>query len=460
MTFGATLFLIAAAASLLLLPRRWAPLPLLAGACYMTLGQGIAVGPFNFPVIRLLLLVGFVRILVRSERPAGGLAGMDWLMLLWAAWALVASAFHTEFSATLVNRLGMVYNTLGVYFLIRCLCQDQEDVVRLVKMTAILLFPVALAMLNEQLTQQNLFAVFGGVPDEPEIRNERLRAQGPFAHSILAGTVGAVSAPLMIGIWRRHPRVAKMGLAACLLMVFASASSGPIMSVIFGAFALLLWRWRHFTRQMQIAAVVGYILLEIVMNAPAYYLIARIDLTGSSTSWHRARLIQSGLEHLNEWWLAGTDYTRHWMPHGVLWSEDHADITNHYLAQGVKGGLPLMLLFIAFLWCGFRYVGQTLGFRKDAPVDEQFLIWALGASLFAHAATCTSVAYFDQSFLFLYSTLAGIVSMRMAARSEAEARQSPEFIDLETQNEHSALAEDVPSNPVVRPSGGTAPVVG
>lgn len=421
MTLPAILFLLFFGAALFGLPRRWAALPLLAGACYMTLGQAIEFGPFNFYVVRLLLLVGFIRVLVRRERPAGGLAGMDWLMILWGGWALAASAFHAEFSSALVNRLGMTYNTLGVYFLIRCFCQDHEDVVRLIKMTAILLVPVALEMALEHLTQHNLFAALGGVPAEPEIRNGRLRAQGPFAHSILAGTVGAVCAPLMVGLWRRHSWVAKMGLAACLLMVFASASSGPLMSVIFGAVALLFWRWRRYTRQLGIAAVIGYILLDLVMKAPAYYLIARVDLVGGSTGYHRARLIQAAAENLNEWWFAGTDYTRHWMPYGVPWSEDHADITNHYLAQGVRGGLPLMLLFILILWAGFRYVGQALRLNQEALGQDQFLPWTLGASLLAHAATCTSVAYFDQSFLFLYSALAMAGSLRQAAQPSVES---------------------------------------
>jgi len=31
----------------------------------------------------------------------------------------------------------------------------------------------------------------------------------------------------------------------------------------------------------------------------------KIDLTGSSTGWHRAELIDSALRHFNEWWLVG-----------------------------------------------------------------------------------------------------------------------------------------------------------
>ena len=95
------------------------------------------------------------------------------------------------------------------------------------------------------------------------------------------------------------------------------------------------------------------------MKAPAYYLLARIDLTGSSTSWHRAALIDMALGHLSEWWAFGTDHTRHWMPYGVPWSDNHSDITNYYISMGVNGGLPLMLLFIAILAKAF-YAGRWL----------------------------------------------------------------------------------------------------
>ena len=238
MTGLAILFLLVNAIALLALPRRWAPLPLLVGACYMTLGQGVVIGPFHFPVMRLLLLVGIIRVLVRKERLLGGLNSLDWIMLAWAAWAL----FSTLFVQDLIGQLGIVYNTLGIYFLIRAFCQNMDDIVHLLKIMALVLAPVALEMINELLTGHNLFAAFGGVPESVVVRGERLRAQGPFLHAILAGTVGAACLPLMIGIWRTHPRYAKVGLAACLVMVVTSASSGPLMSVIAGIFALVLWR--------------------------------------------------------------------------------------------------------------------------------------------------------------------------------------------------------------------------
>jgi hypothetical protein len=410
MTSISIVFLIVNGLVLLSASRQWAALPLLVGACYIPLGQGVELGPFNLQAIRLLIAIGFVRVILRGECLSFRMNGLDWLMVLWGGWALLCSLFHKDVSGTLVNRLGLVYNGWGIYFLLRIFFRSLEDTIRLCRLTAYLLIPLAVEMFFEQMTGHNLFSVLGGVAELSEVRNGRIRAQGPFAHSILAGTVGAACFPLMIGLWRQYRKTAIAGSIACFLIVLASASSGPIMTTLFAVGAILLWPWRKKLRPFRWAAVLGYIGLDLVMKAPAYYLIARIDLTGSSTSWHRAALIEAALKHFSEWWQAGTDVTRHWMAYGVPWSENHIDITNHYLRMGVDGGLPLMFLFIAVLAKGFSLVGQALRQAGDAPSPSRFMIWVLGASLFSHAATFISVSYYDQIVVFLYLTLAAICS--------------------------------------------------
>jgi hypothetical protein len=430
----AILFVLLNAVALLALPRRWAPLPFLIAACYMTLSQRIDLGPFSFNTIRMLIAAGVARVVMRGERIDGGLNGMDRLILVWAGWMVVSSVFHATTSQgnPLTFRLGLAYDVLGAYFLFRIFVQNIDDVMHFIKLAACVLAPVALEMIQEHVTRRNLFSVFGGVPETCWIREGKLRAQGPFAHPILAGTVGAVCLPMMVGLYRFHARTALIGGLACVSIVFASNSSGPLMSLLFGVGALVLWRWRHLTRQMRIAAVIGYIMLEIVMKDPAYYIIARSNIVGGSTGWHRARLIEMGIAHLNEWWLAGTDHTRHWMPTGVSWSPEHTDITNHYLQYGVVGGLPLMGLFIAAMVAGFRYIGQSLRLFKEKSFEQLFLFWALGAALLTHAATCISVSYFDQSYVFLFLNLAVIGSLRSAVLLQEVAREgSGEEIEIE-----------------------------
>src|SRR4051794_24561678 len=88
--------LIGASISILLLPRRWAALPLLLVACYMVPTQGVHLFSFNFFSVRLIILAGVVRVLLRGERLQKDMNGIDRLMLLWSAWALASSAFHED----------------------------------------------------------------------------------------------------------------------------------------------------------------------------------------------------------------------------------------------------------------------------------------------------------------------------------------------------------------------------
>ena len=270
--------------------------------------------------------------------------------------------------------------------------------------------PLAAEMLYEKMTAHNLFFALGEGPSGSAIREGHIRARGPFAHAILAGSVGAVCIPFMIGIWRQHRKTAIAGIFACTTMVVTSVSSGPILSTIAAIAALYMWRYRQNMRLIRWVAVISYIGLDLVMKAPAYYIIYRFDITRGSTGYHRAALIESALKHINEWWLAGTDSPRHWMPTGVSWSPDHTDITNQYLEQGVVGGLPLMFLFIAIMGMGFSLVGQSLQQGAKLNQESQFMVWAIGASLFTYAVTFISVSFFDQSILFYYFTLAAIGS--------------------------------------------------
>jgi hypothetical protein len=393
-------------------------MPFLVGACYITYGQGIEVGALTFYVIRLLLLGGLIRVIIRREFAGIRLITLDKLMILWGAVAVLSSFGHEDPGSAVVFRLGMLYDYGGTYFLFRVLNRSLDDLRHTIRLAAITLAPVALEMLLERMTGMNRFAGFGGVPEVCQVRNGKIRAQGPFMHPILAGTVGAVCIPLMAALWRRERRLSVLGLGSCVLMVITSGSSGPTMSAIFACGALWFWAKRRHMRALRWGAVGLYAFLDLVMKVPAYYLLARLDLAGGSTGWHRAELINTAIRHFGEWWLVGTDYTRHWMPTGVSWNPNHTDITNQYLTFGVVGGFPLMVLFIAILVTAFKYVGEIIRGNSELPTGDQFFVWALGASLFANAATCVSVSYFDQSFLFLYMTLGAIGAARASLGKE------------------------------------------
>ena len=427
MTPFTVIFLLANAATLLALPRRLALIPLLVGCCYMTVTQQVNIGPITLTVIRILVAVGFVRIIVKGERIAGGICGMDKLMLAWMLWIVISSPLHPGSELPLVFNLGQAFNIGGIYFLLRVFCANQQEFRGIIKFFAWILAPIAIEMASEHFTGRNLFSIFGG---HVQIRDDKFRAVGPFAHAILAGSVGAACFPLMLTIWKENRSSALLGLVSCLLIVGASNSSGPLMSLLFSIIALFLWLRRDWLRYLPWFSLACFIFLSVFMDRPFYYILDSIDLTGSSTGWHRARLIESALDHLDEWWLAGTNFTRHWMPTGVSWNPDHCDITNYYIQMGVWAGLPLVILFISMIWAGFRYIGIMLAESGPACEHEQFIGWCVGAALFAHTATCVSVAYFDQSYIFMFLCMAATASLKMSFMDKVDELKSDHEIGI------------------------------
>lgn len=409
---------------MLVAPRRWAPVPLLIGCCYMTMGQVIKILAFNFPVFRILLGLGLVRVVLRGERIQGRLNAIDKMMIAWGAWIFLASFFHKFAPGSgPVFALGGIYNMWLSYFLLRIWCRNEREMKFLVGAIAILLVPIAITMWIEKTALHNPFAIFGGVLEIPMIREGKVRASGPFAHPILAGTVGATCLPLIASIWRSNRILASLGFGACLAMVFASASSGPMMSLIFGVFALCMWGFRRVARFAVPALFVVYILLSVVMSRPPYYLISYIDLTGGSTGWHRAALMESFLRHFHEWWAFGTEQTRHWMPNATGPSPEHTDITNYYIGIAIGAGLPALLVFLAIVWRAFTWVDIAARTGTGVTSRSGFIAWCLGSALFAHATTAISVAYFDQSVLFLWATISLISSFHSLPQKDAVARR-------------------------------------
>ena len=415
----ALVFFLGCAGALLSVSRKWAPAVLILGCTYMTMGQGIEIASIHLHVYRMMLIVGVLRVGLQGERLKGGVNLIDQMVVAWGCWTIFASLFHEE-RYGFIYACGAVFNLSTLYFLIRIWCNDLDEIRDVILAVAFLLSPLAVEMMVEKATGRNMFSVFGGVSEMVSIREGKLRAQGPFLHSILAGTVGATCVPLFIGLFSKYRVAASVGIAAGIVMTFASASSGPVMSLLAAVGALMLWPVKHHLSKFRLGAVIFYFVLVMVMSRPPYYLMGEIDISGGSTGWHRANLIEMTFAHLSEWWLIGTDHTRHWMPaQGIGADPNHTDITNYFIGMGVQAGLPSMLLVIAIIAVAFRGVGKVLDAKLESQPEQGFMIWCFGASLFSHAVTGVSVAYFDQSILFFWLTIAVISSTYSVVRLEA-----------------------------------------
>src|SRR5687768_8466206 len=287
--------------AMLLLPRRYAIIPMIVMACFIAPAQRIVVFGADFNLLRIMVLFGFARLLVRNEFQGVVLRLTDRLVILWAVTNTVAYTMLYASPEAFVNRLGFSFDAIGMYFLFRCLVRGWEDVDRVVLGFILISVPVAIFFLIERSTGRNLFAMFGGVPARTMVREGRLRCTGAFAHPILAGCFWAAVLPLIGAWWWRGPSsriLAGVGVASCAVIIIACASSTPVMAVVFGVIGWLMYLARQYMRPMRWALLGVLVLLHLVMNAPVWHLIARVNVVGGSTGWHRYILIDKAIKNV------------------------------------------------------------------------------------------------------------------------------------------------------------------
>src|SRR5208337_3191814 len=179
---------------------------------------------------------------------------------------------------------------------------------------------------------------------------------------------------------------------------------------------------RKWMRPVRWGIVITLVSLHIVMKAPVWHLISRIDLTGSSSSYHRYQLINQCILHFSDWWLIGTKSY-------ADWGWDMFDLSNQYVGTADTVGLIPLLAFLAVIVFGFKYIGRA---RRMAPQRRQELFaWAIGAALFANVVAFFGIGYFDQTIVAWYALLAIIPVTAYSFRKEKRERADRESRDDE-----------------------------
>jgi hypothetical protein len=424
----------------LILPRRFAILPIMATICYMTMGMRFVIGGLNFTMIRLLLICCWMRLVMRREFRRLETNEIDKAVV----WFTVASIITHTFllgSDGLKYKLGQAYDAVGFYFFFRFLFKDWDDVRQMAKLTAVLLLPLALEMLSEKLTLINRFAIFGGVSPDVILREGTARAQGPFGHPILAGTFGATLMPFMVALWAQGGSgkfFAIIGTLSAAAIAGLAGSSGPILAFGFGLLAIVIWPIRKRMRWLRWAMVLTVITLHLVMKAPVWFLLARVSVFDASTGYHRAILIDRCIANFSDWWLIGTTSYANWGYYLF-------DRTNHYICLATDGGLLTLVLFFVILTRCYRAVGKTVRAAQEHDFQQgAWFTWALGAALVVHCVSFISVTYFDQNMVNWYLLLAMIASAGHICRNlnkegleETVGRPTaaPQGLELDPSNE-------------------------
>lgn len=391
-----TAALLAGLSALLLLGRRrWVIPALIVGMCFIPPLERISIAGVDFFALRVLLFVCCARILLKRDNFALRLNTLDWLCIAWIVVGAVVYVMLRGGFGSVIYTLGVAVDRLLAYFVLRSYIRSSDDVLRSIYWllgSAVVLAPVALV---EQVTGRSPFELMGQAP--LQVREGNIRSVGPFSHAILFGSFAAALVPLALGVWygrasraatgARHWLPVAGGLAA-VYIVFASASSGPVISLVLGGACIYAYRYRHYTARAFYGLLLLLAVLHVVMKAPVWHLISRVDLAGGSTGYHRYLLIDRTISNFSEWALLGVKTVEHW---GIHWG----DVTSQYILQAVHGGIWQLVLFVWLLIVAGRELLKTSRLRGFSR-RERWLYWGLYCSFFSHCLSFISVSYFGQ----------------------------------------------------------------
>ena len=413
-------------------PRKYVIVPLLVAAFIIPMDQVVVLGTFHFQMLRILILLGWIRVIATKLSSGVRLFSQGWnaidtTVTLWASVTAVNVVLLWQESAAFNNQLGTLYTVFGIYFLLRCLIRDSSDIDHAIRSLAYVAAIIAVIMVVEQATGRNPYAFLGGArawTRETLInREDTFRAMGSFQHPILAGTFGGILLPFFIMIWRKDKRTAWVGAISATLIVITSHSSTPLLAYAAALVAVCLWPIREWMRPVRWGLFITLTMLHVVMKAPVWALVARIDLTGGSSSYHRFMLIDECIRHFGEWWLLGTK-------NFAAWGWDMWDLANQYVAIADTSGLLPLILFIAIIVFAFKFIGKSRKAARGRKLDE-FYLWMLGGALFTNVVAFFGISYFDQTMVIWYALLAmvpaaGMAANKAVARSECRGKIVPQ----------------------------------
>ncbi len=390
-------FAIVLSLAVLLLPRKYFLVPYIVAACFVPTDQRIIISGLDFTVLRILVAVGSLRILCGSDNRRLNFNSFDKLVFAWALCGATIYILQWGSFAAVINRSGFLFDSIGMYWLFRSNVAKLDDVRQIGRILAVCSLVMVVLVAMEWTSGLNPFVVLGRVGTVQ--REGEFRCQASFPHSIMLGLFWATVIPLFIGLWKAEGRkwLYVAATAATVFIIIATRSSTPLLTFLIVLGLLPLFRYRRYGRTAAWCLLAMTVALHIVMKAPVWHLISRVNMIGGSTGWHRYNLINQAINHFSEWMIWGTRGTAHWG-----WGLE--DITNQYILEGVRGGLVTLVLFVILLVRAVAKVGAA-SLRRISP-GHQWLLWAICVSIVGHCVSFFGVSYFGQIIMLMYLTFA------------------------------------------------------
>jgi hypothetical protein len=361
------------------------------------MNQRIVIAGCEFTTLRILVFAGILRVLIRREKKSSHWHGFDKLVLIWNLSGTLMYTIQYGTLAAFINRCGVMYDSLGIYWIFRNFFQTFEDIASVIKMFAICALISTPLVTAEKINSASPFSFFG--PVGASFHRGRFQCAGPFPHYIMMGCFWISLIPLFYGAYKAkiNPLLNMTAIFCSIALVYFSASSTPLLT---GAGIVLFWQCyksRAQGKKIFYITCLLILILHFVMQVPVWHLLSRVNIFGGSTGWHRYYLFDQFVKHASEWFLFGTKSTEHW-------GEGLVDVTNQYVLEAVRGGSITLIFFLFIMYNAIKICGRNSLALAEQPIH--WLSWGVGISMLGHAVSFWGVSYFGQILMLFYMTLA------------------------------------------------------
>jgi len=376
----------------------------------------VSIGTIDISAGRIVVAVLLLRCLLNDRlRRKFAWSRLDTWVALSMVVYVVMYCITRPWQEALENRSGFLMDTWLAYLAARFCITDRTELITFAKSIAVILAPLAILGVTEAITGQYFFLLLKRfrVWNTPvgdmtvEGRFGFTRANGPFSHSVMFGSCFVMFLPL---IWAlRHQRgnwakLAKWLSAIAILGALSSMSSGPWGMLIVVIFCMALERYSNRVKSVVALFVLMCILVGIVSNRPLHHVLLSFGNLGRGAWYQRAKLIDSGIKTIDEWWLAG--YYGKDPGWGAAVGMAKTDMNNEFLLKGTQYGMLGVIALVGTLALAFR--GLVRAFKETTDKELRSLYWAMGCALTGIIVIWQGVSFFGQP-VALFHCLLGII---------------------------------------------------
>ncbi len=381
--------------------------PIIVAMCFLPGDTAIVIGGLHFQAVRVLGIIGVLLIFFQQNEHSTKYNYIDKLFITYqlvGTIIYIIASVHT--TSAIIYKGGNFVDSILLYIVFRHFIKNENDIKFIIKCFTVCIVFLLPFVISEYFYQENLFSIVGrtGI----HIRAGEVRTKASFSHAILFGSFAAA---LYAPLWEQFKNYRKkkylIPVFLSIFYTYVSSGSGPIVCLAAGIILVCSFNLRLYSATIAKWGVAIILFVHFAREKPIWHLLyVRVHVKASSTGYHRYMLVETAIKELKNWWLLGYgDVGPDW--HLNYWVWTHAkftDITNHYLIEGLRGGLFTMILFI-FL-CYFTVKALI---RRSIHVEDtsnQRLWWGIAVMMLVQCVGFLSVAFFGQITALLYLTIA------------------------------------------------------